>query len=126
MNDNYEGSNDNVSRTQSTKAKIAAIVGELKSSPSVPLILESHNPIDYELIISLKVFLKHFGVTNPVYVRVHGYTAEAQRTELFRKLAASVIAWSRMDESQVAESNPCYSVHFRGQNQTGCKTLAQF
>jgi len=126
MNDIYEGSNNNVVRTQSTKAKIATIVRELKASPNVPLILESHDPIDNELIMSLKIFLRHFGVGNPVYVRVHAYTAEAQRTELFRTLAKSVIAWSKMDESEVLRAKQCYSVHFRGQSQTSCKTLAQF
>jgi hypothetical protein len=126
LNDVYEGSNINVARTQSTKANIAAIVSELKSSPGVPLVLESHNPIDYESLISLKVFLAHFGVTNPIYVRVHGYTAEAQRSASFRELAASGIGWSRMDESKVAQARQCYSVHFRGQDQAGCKTLATF
>jgi hypothetical protein len=126
LNDIYEGSTSNVARTQSTKAKIAVIVHELKSSPTVPLILESHDPIDFELITSLKVFLKHFNVTNPIYVRVHGYTAETQSTGLFRELAASIIAWSKMDESEVAQAKHCYSVQFRGQGQTGCKTLAQF
>jgi hypothetical protein len=42
-----------------------------KSHPSIPIVVESATPYDLEPVFSINRFLLSYGVTNPLYLRVH-------------------------------------------------------
>lgn len=69
----------NTSRLHSIKTKEFAasfswVVKEVKKSPRIPIIVESHDMWDYERVLALREFFSAYGVTNPLALKIVGWS----------------------------------------------------
>jgi hypothetical protein len=120
------GSVLNEQRTQNTKSKINLIAKALKAEPEATLVIETYDPMNYEMIVSIQKFLHFYGVENPMVVRIHGYDAEHQPSNLLKGLAATIVNWEQTGRNQLTSGSKCYSVHITGHKTTNCRDLADF
>lgn len=76
---------DNVAVTRSFKKQLTDTLKILKADPSAALVIESKSVGEYEPIISFARFLRAYGVTNPIFFKTSGYSADP-RSPLERQL----------------------------------------
>jgi hypothetical protein len=77
----------NVARTQVFSQAVAEVAEKLRAQPTRPLLFSVGRPDDdLEPLVSLRIFLEYYGVTNPMFVAV---APEAQG-----RMEATVRSWS--------------------------------
>lgn len=121
-----EGAKANVERTQTVKKNIDLILQAGRDNPKAGIVFESFNPLDYESIISLKVFLGFYKLMNPIVVRVHNHNPENQETALYKMLSSAIISWEKDDQEKLKNMDSCFSVYFNGKATTNCSELVRF
>jgi len=102
----------------------------LKQNPENALVLESGNVWDYEPVFSYERFLRAYGVENPIFLRIHGYSPEIVTAGLEQSLAASLLDISNHGNnlfqplSQIENYNGrCFSLNLSGSFETECQTI---
>jgi hypothetical protein len=66
-----------VSTTNQFNVQLNSLIHDAISHPKDIIVLESSNVWDYERIFSYQVYLLNNGVTNPITLRIHGYTPQS-------------------------------------------------
>ena len=119
----------NAQRTQAHTSHIKKVAAQLKENPEIPFVIESHNVWDYEPVFSTKIFLRAQGVTNPFYLRLHGYTSKSVSIGLEQQLATQLeeISLKGNDSyrplSEFNSTNSCFSLFLSGETKTECQKI---
>ncbi len=121
---------ENATRTRAFTAYIEKIAAELRSHPQVPVVVESASVWDYEPIYSYRVFLTAQEISNPFYLRLHGYdettVSPGLEAGLARQLEQISVegnnAYRPLPELPQSEAG-CYSLVLSGIVETECRVL---
>ncbi len=68
---------NNAVGTQAFTQRVQEISMKAKADSKVPLVIESGAYSDYEIIFAYQRFLRAYGVTNPLFLRLHNYDGQA-------------------------------------------------
>jgi len=120
----------NVSKTTIFTNRLDKIVTLLKQNPEKALVLESGIVWDYEPIFSYERFLRAYGVENPLFVRIHGYSPETETSDLEEQLASTLLNISNQGNalfqplSHLSDyQNQCFSLDLSGTFDTECQPI---
>ena len=84
-------------RVQSSRefsAQIETLSSLLKEDNKNALLIETKNVWDYEKVFSYEEFLRAYGVTNPIYLRIQGFSPETVEAGLEKSLASQLLSIS--------------------------------
>ena len=100
----------------------------LKQNPEDALVLESGSVWDFEPVFSYERFLRAYGVENPIFLRIHGYSPEIVADGLERSLVIRLLDISNRGNnlfqplSQIENyQNKCFSLNLSGSFETECQ-----
>lgn len=96
----------NIKATNEFTHKIENIASALISHKDYALVIESGSTGDYEPILSYDRFLREYGATNELFLRVHGYSIESSDPGLQKELASSLIELSKKGNNYSTSSSP--------------------
>jgi hypothetical protein len=118
---------ENAVRTQAYTANVRRIADILNQNPDKTLIIESGNPWDYEVIFAYHKFLRAFGATNDMALKINGYSEETVNPGIEQELTSQMKAWSENGNADfiVLPVNPenCFSLPLSTTVTTNCEQL---
>jgi hypothetical protein len=110
--------------------QIEQVSSLLEKNPEFALVLESGNIWDYEPIFSYERFLRAYGVKNPIFLRIHGYSPETVSAGLQRKLAIDLLDISNRGNNLFQPltkleyyQNRCFSLQLSGSFKNECQSI---
>lgn len=120
----------NVRVTKDFTNHIEQLSSILRLNPESALVLESGNILDYEPIFSYERFLRAYGVQNPLFLRIHGYSPEVVASGLDQSLALKLLDISNQGNnlfqplSKIKNyQNRCYSLSLSGSFKSECQPI---
>lgn len=121
---------NNINTTNDFQNKLGRIVSTVKSYPEYAIVLESGNVWDYEPIFSYQIYLRAYGVNNPIILRLHGYSPESFGQDLNKGLANTLINLSNNGSDLFLPlkslnnfDNRCFSIDLSGSFVTQCRPI---
>jgi len=124
-----DGLESNVVVTNDFTNRIEQVSSLLKKNPKDALVLESGNIWDYESVFSYERFLRAYGVSNPIFLRIHGYSPEMMADGLGQSLAIHLLDISNNGNnlfhplSQIENyRNKCFSLNLSGSFESECQS----
>jgi hypothetical protein len=119
---------DNVKMTGIYTDHIKKAAGILRANPDRPLVIESGNPWDYEPVYANSKFLRAYGVTNTMYLRLHGYSPQTVADGLEKQLATELFDLQKKGSGEYSalpsQLSNCYSILLID-TPTECEVLKQ-
>ena len=125
----------NVETTREFMIQLEANVGVLKNHPDIPLVIESRNPFDYELIVSLRKYLDYFDVGNDVLL-LYESNPKHTNSSLGALLDKTLVDVSKngstkylkgfMSYDALTLSDGCYSMVIGEAKSKECELLGQY
>lgn len=119
---------DNVTSTQRYTAHITKIANEVKAHPEKPIVIESGNLWDYEPVYANSKFLRAYGVTNTLHLRLHNYAPDTVAQGLEKQLATELLEIQNNGGGEYtklpAQLSNCYSLQLIV-IETECELLKQ-
>ncbi len=125
----------NAKATRKFMTQLEANVGVLKNHPDIPLVIESGNPFDYELIVSLRRYLDYFDVGNDALLRYESnpkYTNSSLGALLDKRLVDASKNGSTkylkgfLSYDVLTLSGGCYSMVIGEAKSKECELLGQY
>jgi hypothetical protein len=117
-----------VEKTITFTMRIEQVSSLLKQHPGYALVLESGNVWDYEPVFSYERFLRAYGMENPIFLRIHGYSPDTVAAGLEKNLAASILDISIRGNDLFQPlprlenyHNQCFSLNLSGSFQNECQ-----
>ena len=117
------------------------IVEEVRRDPGVPIIFESHRAWDLEPVYSLRRFLSAYGVSNPLFLKLEGWSEKACQPGLEVTLARALQRYSEggvpEDDGLLTHQNrfypirefpqggACSVISFSGDSTLACRNLGR-
>jgi hypothetical protein len=119
---------ENVAHTQSHTARIEQLATKLVASPESHVVFESSNVWDYEPIHSYTIFLRAFGVRNPLYLKIHEYSADNVAPGLEITLAEELTTRSENGGNDILplsdlDTENCFSILLSGSPSPLCTPI---
>ena len=125
---------ENRDRSLRFTSSLERITSQTNQSRQWPIILESYDAWDYEPIVSLTRFFAHYRVSNPLFLRLHGYpdssAADFAHGTLGRELAEAaekgrwgIRPWSEFASAKERAADNCFSTGLKGPPSPGCTSL---
>lgn len=105
----------NMEESRKFMSKIQTIIRQTSPSPEIPIIIESQKPLDYEMIFSVPIYLRYYGVKNPIFLKIE-FSNTDNYTGLEKKLADKL-------ESIALNGNTYYSTFAKYPDNTSCFSL---
>lgn len=107
---------------------IESLSENLYREPSAPMIIENSSPFDYEYTISYARFLRGYGAVNPIFLRIHGYSAADTWDPLGNQIALALEDISANGDDIFSPlgqlpAGECYSLFVFNQVDTNCQIL---
>lgn len=92
------------------------------------MIIENSSPFDYEYTISYARFLRGYGAVNPIFLRIHGYSAADTWDPLGNQIALALEDISANGDDIFSPlgqlpAGECYSLFVFNQVDTNCQIL---
>jgi len=119
----------NIKATHDFTNRVEQVSSLLKQNPENALILESGNVWEYEAVFSYERFLRAYGVDNPIFLRIHGYSPEMMADGLGQSLAIRLLDISNNGDnlfhplSQIENyRNKCFSLNLSGSLESECQS----
>lgn len=119
-----------VNTTRAFTGRIEELAQKLRVHPDAVVVLESGNVWDYEPIYSNQIFLRAYKVTNPVTLRMVGYSPQTVEAGLEQRLAQTLLNLSQNGNENflpLSKLDPskqsCYSLRLSGKAPLLCKEL---
>lgn len=124
----------NVRTTQAFDARLTQVVNVMRQSPTSAIVIESYNIGNYESVYGWERYLRAYGVTNPIFLRIHSYSSDTATSIHDRVLASGLENTSqngRYDQgrnfSPISQFDGfvhnCFSLHLTGKTETECTDL---
>ena len=138
-----QAAQQNRDSTRAFVKSLTNLIEEVKAHPATPIILESHSVWDIEPISSVRRFLTVYGVSNPLYLKLEGWSAAALTTDLEKKLGNRMEKLSRLGDldnwygfiyapqipfypiSKIQLNGECFAVGFSGEPISSCRHLGK-
>lgn len=118
---------ENVARTQAYTASVRRIADVLNQNPDKTLIIESGNPWDYEVIFAYHKFLRAFGATNEMALKINNYSEETVNPGIEQDLTSQMRFWSEKGSADfiaLPENHEnCFSLPLSTITTTNCEKL---
>jgi hypothetical protein len=115
--------------TRSFSSKVEEIVQAVQSNPAKTIIFESDQPLDYEPLISVAIFLKSYGVTNNIALHLNRFDKESNADPLLNRLWDELGEMERNGSYLFVAAEPsneeCFAVVFSGAKTTACQIQLQ-
>lgn len=118
---------ENAQRTQAYTTKVKSISDKLNQDPNKLLIIESGNPWDYEVIYAYNKFLRAFGVTNKMALKLNNYSEGSVNPGIEQDLTSQMTLWSEKGSADFIpfpdDPKHCYSLPLSTVTSTSCEKL---
>ncbi len=122
-----QGIVQNVTETQEFGRTLQQIVSLSHEHKDYALVIESGRAIDYEPVLSYPIFLRNYGVQNPLFLRIHGYSLDQAEPGLQAELTSSLVQISQQGNGDILPlkqlssfGTRCYSLSLSGDFSTEC------